>query len=171
MLEPATLNDLLPLSKLVNSAYRGEESKKGWTHESDLIEGNLRTDEASLKKMLEDENAVILKYAEGDTIMGCVYLKQQGKVLYLGMLSVRPDIQAKGIGKTLLAAAEDHARRLGLQKIEMTVISVRHKLIAWYERHGYHKTGKTEPFHTNARFGIPREPIEFIIMEKQLQDN
>ena len=164
----ATTDDIPQLLPLVNSAYRGESAKKGWTHEADLIEGDRRTDENSLMLLLQNPAAVILKYVIQDVIMGCVYLEKQGDLLYLGMLSVSPDAQAQGIGKKLMHAAESHAHRLGCTSIEMSVISVRHELISWYERNGYHLTGRTKPFHNDGRFGKPRQPIEFVVMEKKL---
>jgi N-acetylglutamate synthase-like GNAT family acetyltransferase len=167
-LQPANIGDLPQLTALINSAYRGEEAKQGWTHEADLIDGVLRTDESSLIKMLEEKDSVILKYEEDEMIVGCVFLQQKHDHLYLGMLSVKPNIQARGVGKKLLAAAEDHARNLGIHKIEMTVISIRKELIAWYERRGYRDTGKTLPFHSDSKYGTPRQPVEFIVMEKQL---
>jgi len=98
---PAGLNDIPQLNSLVNSAYRGESAKKGWTHEADLIAGELRTDENVLKGMLTNPNAVILKYTQDGKIIGCVYLEKQQDHLYLGMLSVSPDVQARGIGKKI----------------------------------------------------------------------
>src|SRR6478672_12304138 len=96
---PAKLDDISQLNSLVNSAYRGEHAKKGWTHEADLIEGELRTDENVLRNMLTNPNAVILKYAQNNNIIGCVYLEKQESRLYLGMLSVSPNVQAQGIGR------------------------------------------------------------------------
>ena len=164
----ASIDDIPGLMSLVNSAYRGKEAKKGWTHEADLIDGSLRTDEVSLINMIKVPNAVILKYQDKDKILGCVYLEKKGEKLYLGMLSVLPDIQGGGIGKKLLKAAEEHAGKNNCILIEMRVISVRKILIDWYERQGYRKTKKTEPFHNNKKFGVPREPIEFIVLEKEL---
>jgi ribosomal protein S18 acetylase RimI-like enzyme len=165
----ATVEDIPQILVLVNNAYRGEEAKKGWTHEADLIEGNLRIDEKQLALMFDNPNAVILKYNQQEpTISGCVYLEKKDNKLYLGMLSVRPEAQAKGIGKILLRAAEEYAIAQQCDRIEMTVISVRHELISWYERNGYLKTGATEPFPDDDRFGTPRHPIQFIVMEKLL---
>jgi ribosomal protein S18 acetylase RimI-like enzyme len=160
--------DIPQLVQLINSAYRGEESKKGWTHEADLIEGTLRTDAASIKELIQKPDAVLLKCNLGEDLIGCVYLEKKANRLYLGMLSVSPAIQAKGIGKKLLAAADEHARKNGCDRIEMTVISVRNELIAWYERNGYRNTGKTEPFPQDGRFGTPRQSIHFVVLEKQL---
>lgn len=156
------------LVKLINSAYRGIGSKKGWTTEADLL-GGVRVNEQTLTAMLHTPGAVILKYsnANGDT-EGCVYLEQQGDKLYLGLLTVSPEIQAKGIGKVLLQAAEDYAKQLLLKSICMTVISVRTELIAWYERHGYCKTGEIRPFPADHVLVIPKQPLELLVMEKLL---
>jgi ribosomal protein S18 acetylase RimI-like enzyme len=164
----ADVNDIPQLLKLINSAYRGEEAKKGWTHEADLIDGSIRTDETSLKQLMKKPGAVILKYEQGEEITGCVYLEKKSERLYLGMLSVSPEIQAQGIGKKLLKAAEEHARKNNCMVIEMSVISVRKELIAWYERNGYFKTDKKEPFPIDGRFGNPRQRLEFVYMEKPL---
>jgi ribosomal protein S18 acetylase RimI-like enzyme len=164
----ATVTDVSQLLQLINSAYRGEEAKKGWTHEADLIEGAIRTDEASLKELIQKPNAVILKYEQDKKIRGCVYLEIKERKLYLGMLSVSPQIQAQGIGKKLLNAAADFARQNDCNVIEMTVISVRKELIAWYERNGYCCTNKRAPFPDDGKFGSPRHQLEFVYLEKQL---
>ncbi|MES2331390.1 MAG: GNAT family N-acetyltransferase [Bacteroidota bacterium] len=164
----ATEKDIPALNMLVNNAYRGEGSKKGWTTEADLLDGT-RTDETGLQELLKDPEAVILKYTVEEKLQACVYLKKKHTKLYLGMLTVSPELQAKGIGKQLLTAAENYAKQLGCGSITMTVISIRHELIAWYERHGYYPTGETEPFPVSARFSTPRLPLEFIVMEKELK--
>jgi ribosomal protein S18 acetylase RimI-like enzyme len=164
----ATTDDFPSLLDLINHAYRGEEAKKGWTHEADLIEGSLRTDAESLHQLIQRHDAVILKYSEHQKIIGCVYLEKKGGRLYLGMLSVLPEVQSKGIGKQLLKAADEHAREKNCAVIEMTVISVRHELISWYERNGYKKTNKREPFPADGRFGNPRQALEFVYLEKQV---
>jgi ribosomal protein S18 acetylase RimI-like enzyme len=164
----ATAQDIRSLDVLVNSAYRGSSSKQGWTTEADLLDG-IRTNSEALHKLIADPTAVILNHIDPDgRIQGCVYLKNNGSRLYLGMLTVSPKLQAMGIGKQLLDAAECYAAKQGCNSIIMTVISVRAELIAWYRRHGYRPTGKTEPFPTDSGFGIPKQPLHFIEMEKQL---
>lgn len=168
VIQIATAEDIPAIEKLVNSAYRGDSSRKGWTTEADLL-GGQRTNAASLLEMMQEPGAVIVKYTgESGMLEGCVYLKQKANTLYLGMLTVSPELQAKGIGRKMLAAAEQHARLLGCKTITMTVISVRSELIAWYERNGYSKTGATEPFPTDPKFGLPKQPLHFIVMEKLL---
>lgn len=167
-ISPAQKADIPQLMPLVNGAYRGEEAKKGWTHEADLIEGSLRTDESSLEELIAKPGSVILKYNVGSDVLGCVYLEKKGEALYLGMLSVSPEAQAQGIGRKLLQAAETHAKKQNCKLIEMTVISVRKELIAWYQRNGYQVRPGTQPFPTDEKFGVPRQPIEFIVMEKSV---
>ncbi|MCU0338976.1 MAG: GNAT family N-acetyltransferase [Spirosomaceae bacterium] len=168
MISIATPSDIPQLNVLINSAYRGESSKKGWTTEADLL-GGIRTDDENLSDLFQKPNAVLLKYTENEEITGCVFLENQGHQLYLGMLTVSPELQGGGVGKKLLEAAEAQARAWGLPKIGMTVISVRKDLIAWYERRGYHHTGETKPFPMDdPKFGLPKQFLEFIVMEKAI---
>lgn len=163
---PAGSDDVPALNQLVNSAYRGESSKKGWTTEADLLDG-IRTDEASLREMIAKPNATILKYVANGQTVGCVYVERKGDSLYLGMLTVAPELQAGGVGRALLEQAEIYARQQGCRRITMTVIPQRTELIAWYERRGYQKTGETQPFPMDdPRFGLPKVPLSFIVMNK-----
>ena len=165
----ASLHDVPKLNTLINSAYRGESSRQGWTTEADLLDG-MRCDEAFLAEALVDPKTIFLKYTDGDDLLGCVRLDKHGEKLYLGMLTVAPQTQGKGIGKALLAAAEEQASKLGCHTIYMTVISVRAELIAWYERHVYKNTGEKKPFITeDNRFGMAKMPLEFVVLEKKLQ--
>jgi len=164
----ASLNDVASIGRLVNSAYRGDSSRKGWTTEADLLDG-IRIDEEMLQQYIEDSDSAILKCMNDDEqITGCVYLKKQGSHLYMGMLTVAPELQAKGIGKMLLQAAEAEASKKGCESIVITVITRRHELVDWYKRHGFVETGEKQPFPENERFGKPKFPLEFLIMEKQL---
>ena len=163
----ASQQDIPALVTLINSAYRGEASKKGWTTEADLVQGELRTDITSLTDILKNKDAIMLKYvSENGDITGCVYLHKQERGLYLGMLTVSPLLQGSGIGKKLLKAAEQYAKENNCSSIFMNVISLRHELIAWYERHSYRQTDERKPFPTDQRFGIPTQVLEFLIMEK-----
>lgn len=167
--EKAIPEDKASLVRLVNSGYRGDESRKGWTTEADLLEG-IRTDESSMLAMIRKEHVVILKAIdEQDELVGCVYLEQHHKSLYLGMLTVSPTLQGAGIGKQLLSAAEKLAVEYQCERIIMTVISERTELIDWYKRRGYKDTGVRKPFPmTDPKFGLPRKFLEFIEMEKRI---
>lgn len=168
MITKALLEDIPALVTLINSAYRGETSKKGWTTEAHLLEGK-RTDEQEMTEIFVHPKNTILKFTENDKIIGSVLLVEKGHQLYLGMLTVSPELQNGGIGKKLLAEAENHAKSLGLSSIIMTVISVREELIAWYKRHGYVDTGEREAFpESDIHVTVSKEPLEFIYLEKKL---
>ena len=164
----ATLIDIPELNILVNSAYRGETSKRGWTTEANLLDG-LRIDEQTLTGYFDDPNIILLKNTdETGQITGTVYLEARATKLYVGMFSVSPLLQGKGTGRDLLLAAETYAKRLNCRTLTMTVISIRHELISWYQRRGYKITGEMLPFHVDKKFGIPKQPIELIVLEKDI---
>ena len=168
MITKATLEDALELDKLVNSAYRGDSSRQGWTTEADLLDGT-RTNAEGIAELITTPGTTLLKYIEAGKILGCVELKNENGKLYLGMLTVQPHLQGKGIGKNLLFEAEAEARNQNCSSIFMTVISIRKELIDWYLRHGYIMTGERKPFaFTDPRFGQPKMKLEFIILEKKI---
>ncbi|TWR25792.1 GNAT family N-acetyltransferase [Mucilaginibacter pallidiroseus] len=165
---PATLSDVPELVNLVNSAYRGESSKQGWTTEANLIDGQ-RIDIENLTIQLNDPQATILKNTDEDgKITGCVYLQKRGNKMYLGMLTVSPSLQAKGLGRRLIAAAEEYTLKAGINTITMTVITSRHELLNWYERRGYQKTGEIIPLVIPQQFGILKQPLDMFILEKNV---
>jgi len=169
---PATSSDAAALHRLVESAYRGDSAKAGWTHEADLL-GGQRTDEAELLDILASASRVILLAEVEGVLTGCVQVADQGEGLaYLGLLTVDPTRQAGGLGRLLIEAAEAEARsRFAATRMEMTVIRQRSELIAWYERRGYALTGETRPFPLDdERFGLPQtRELEFVVMEKALK--
>lgn len=169
---PITIADEKDISSLVDlmdSAYRGENSKQGWTSEADLFIGNKRTDETTVSNLIKRPGSVFLKYLNDDEILeGCVFLHEKETRLYLGMFSVSPLAQGKGIGKKLLIAADEYAKEHDCSIIDMTVITIREELIAWYERNGYVRTNKVLPFPIDERFGIPTRPLEMVVLEKRI---
>ena len=156
---------------MIESAYRGDSARRGWSHEADLLDGQ-RTDLAALEGALDDPAQSLLCLRDGEEAVACVALTDKGGALsYLGLLTVDPARQAAGLGRLILAAAEDRAASdFGASRIEMTVIAQRTELIAWYERRGYRLTGERRPFpHGNPRFGAPRrDDLEFVVLEKAL---
>ena len=168
MITKATLQDIPTLNTLINSAYRGESSKKGWTTEAHLLEGK-RTTEEELTAIFLDPKNTFLKYTENDKIIGSVLLVEKEHQLYVGMLTVSPKLQNREKRKKMLAEAEVHAKTLGLSTLSMTVVSVRSELIAWYNRHGYVDTGEREPFPaSDIHINVSDKPLEFIHLEKKI---
>ena len=161
--------DVDTLVALVESAYRGEGSKQGWTTEADML-GGRRTDAEGVAALIGRAHSLVL-VAEADDarLLACAHVEKQGDSGYFGMFSVRPDLQGGGLGRAMLAEAERIAReQWGCATMRMTVISVRDELIAWYERRGYRRTGEYSPFpYGNERFGIPkRDDLRFELLLK-----
>lgn len=166
----AVLNDAHAIAELVNSAYRGESSRLGWTTEADLLDGQ-RTDVEEISKLIQKEDSVIFLALKKDTIIGSVHLEKQESAAYLGMFTVNPNLQASGIGKKFISAAEKFVQQhWSSNQLLMTVITVRKELISWYERRGYRRTGKLINFpYGEQRFGIPKvNDLKMEILEKPL---
>ncbi|OQR87968.1 N-acetyltransferase GCN5 [Achlya hypogyna] len=142
----ATAADAAAIAAIVNISYRGDSSRKGWTTEADLLHG-ARTSEAEVKELFSSTSKVIVATHDG-TIIGCVniQLRSDKSRAYLGMFVVRPDLQGKGLGKELLAAAETAiVSSWKSRTVEISVFTVRSELLAFYERRGYKRTGRTWP--------------------------
>ena len=170
-IRPATSDDLPALHILVESAYRGDSARRGWTHEADLLDGQ-RTDVEALSDLLADPTQAVLVVDVDNTLVGCVCITDKGQgTAYLGMLSVDPERQAGGLGRRLVRAAEDAARRFGADRMEMTVIHSRGELIVWYDRLGYAATGERRPFPVDdVRFGLPKaSDLTFVVLARDLR--
>lgn len=166
----ATRADTPAIVALVESAYRGEVSRQGWTTEAGLLDGQ-RTDPDGVDALISRADSRVLLAFRGDEMLACAHIERQGDTCYFGMFSVRPNLQGSGIGNAVIAECERFARaEFGCGAVHMTVIRQRDELIAWYERRGYARTGETKPFpYGDARFGIPkRDDLEFIVLAKAL---
>jgi ribosomal protein S18 acetylase RimI-like enzyme len=172
ILRDAVTADIPALHGLIESAYRGEASRAGWTTEADLLDGQ-RTDPDDLADILADPKQGLLTAWCGDDLVGVVLIADRGEGTgYFGMLSIRPTLQGGGLGRRLVEAAHAAlAERFGARRVRISVLPQRETLIAWYERLGYQRTGDTLPFpYGNPRFGLPkRDDLYFVVMERALQ--
>ncbi|MFF4536291.1 GNAT family N-acetyltransferase [Streptomyces aureus] len=163
-------SDVEGLVALIESAYRGDSSRAGWTTEADILEGQ-RTDPEGVRAVLESPDSRLLTVERDGVLVACCQLEHRGDHAYFGMFAVSPVLQGDGLGKLIIAEAERTARATwGVTEMHMTVISVREDLIAWYERRGYSRTGKMTPFpYGDERFGIPqRDDLSFELLVKPL---
>lgn len=172
----ATLSDVPAIEEVVQSAYRGEASRAGWTSEADLLDG-IRTERATIAAAIDGHPDSVMLVAVDlsaptDGVLGCCHLERRAdRISYFGMFAVRPRRQGGGLGRRLLSAAEGYAfSRWSTVTMEMTVIAQRAELIAWYVRRGYVRTGETRPFpYGDLSFGLPRrDDLEFVVLRRRL---
>ncbi|MGC3862508.1 GNAT family N-acetyltransferase [Micromonospora chersina] len=162
--------DVAALVDLVESAYRGERSRAGWTTEADLLAGQ-RTDPDMVAEAVTSPDGTVLVVEDGTGLVACCQLERRDDHVYFGMFAVDPGRQGGGLGRDLLAEAERYARdEWHTGEMRMTVITQREDLIAWYERRGYVRTGELSPFpYGDERFGVPLRPdLAFETLRKKL---
>ncbi|MEG3628247.1 GNAT family N-acetyltransferase [Streptomyces poriticola] len=162
--------DVDDLVALIESAYRGDSSRAGWTTEADIL-GGQRTDPEGVLEVIKSPESRLLTVERDGRTVACCQLEHRDAHAYFGMFAVSPDMQGAGLGKVIIAEAERQVREAwGVTEMHMTVISVREDLISWYERRGYRRTGRMTPFpYGDERFGIPqRADLQFELLVKPL---
>jgi ribosomal protein S18 acetylase RimI-like enzyme len=171
LLRSATVADIDAIVALVNSAYRGDSSRSGWTTEADIL-GGQRTDAGEILRLVAEGGSAMLLCLRDGELIGSVHLeKTDAATAYIGMLVIKPVLQGQGLGRRLMTEAERFAgREWGASRMRMQVISLRSELIAYYERRGYRRTGETLPFPAyDPKFGLPKvEGLMFEVLEKFL---
>jgi GNAT superfamily N-acetyltransferase len=171
LLHPAVEAEYPEIVDLANLAYRASGPSASWNVETGIIEGQRLNESLLREDLAANPNAHLLTYRDvpDGPLSGSVWLepKKEG-VWYLGLLTIRPDLQNRQLGRALLAAAESFAKQRGSRRIRMTVLNVRDILITWYERRGYIQTGETQAFpYGDERFGRPlRDDLHFVVLEK-----
>ena len=164
--------DIPVIVALVESAYRGDSGRRGWTTESELLDGR-RTDTDSVAELVNRPGSCILLAERDGRLIASAHVERQGESGYFGMFAVDPDQQGGGLGKAVLAEAERMAReQWQCRAMRMTVIEQRAELIAWYERRGYRRTGEYQQFpYGDERFGIPRrDDLRFEVLLKDFAE-
>ena len=159
------------LADLIRSAYRGETSRAGWTSEADLVEGE-RISADQVRAMISGGGSLMLVAEQDGGIAACCQLQNQGAGLaYFGTFAVSPRAQGAGLGRQVMAEAERQAvTAFAATRLEMTVLAQQDKLIAYYERRGFRRTGETRPFPADPRYARPlRDDLHFVVLEKSLR--
>lgn len=166
----ATETEIADIVQLVNSAYRGDSSKVGWTTEAHLLDGQ-RTDRNEIQNKIKTKNSYIVLAHLGHDLAGCceVVAHPIESELYFGMFTIKPAMQNLGLGKSFINYIEKLAANWKLKKIVMTVITLRTELIDYYKRRGYQVTNRFIPFPAEDRFGIPKVPdLKMVYLTKDI---
>jgi ribosomal protein S18 acetylase RimI-like enzyme len=160
--------DVPLLALLIERAYRGPEAAKGWTNESTLLTGP-RSSPGEIESLIRDKDSRFVTARQAEKLVGCALIQKHGEGAYFGMFAIDPDIQGGGLGKAVVARCEEAARELwSAGYLRLTVISLRDKLIAWYERRGFVQTGEHEPFPFDSATGALRTDFDLTVLQKQL---
>jgi ribosomal protein S18 acetylase RimI-like enzyme len=185
-LKIATQQDAPALVSLVNQAYRPAPGKRGWTDEADWVAGE-RINLEQMHALLAD-NATVLTLWDKDRLLACVHIQEADisalpkrgtceigssipiseRLAYIGMLATLPEYQGYGLGKRMLALAEQYAvTHFGATFFKMTVLATRRELLAFYERHGYTRTGQRDDYPLSAGVGQPlHEGLQLEVLVK-----
>lgn len=163
----AVAQDVSAIAGLIESAYRGDVSRQGWTTEAALFAGN-RTSVSEVSSLLAEQDTRFVVAIEGSCLVGCAVIRNESGIGYFGMFAVSPTLQGEGLGKQILFFAEKMARELwSCQSMSMTVISIREELIAFYLRRGYRATGE-KPFPFDKEPNARRRDFHFVVLSKSL---
>jgi ribosomal protein S18 acetylase RimI-like enzyme len=166
----AGLADAEAVVSLIESAYRGMESRRGWTTEADFLDSRRTSIEAIMQIITAPGSRMLVAETAGQLIGCCHVQSRTAGEAYLGLVSVRPHLQDRGVGRTIVANAEREARaRWGAKQMRLRVIRQRVELIAWYERLGYQPTGETLPFpYDNPSVIATRSDLDFVLLAKPI---
>jgi GNAT superfamily N-acetyltransferase len=112
--------------------------------------------------MLDDYGALIadgiisvLEDSDG-TIAAIIVLLPKPDHLLLDNIAVRPDHQGQGLGRQLIAFAEDEARRLGYAELRLYTHEAMTENITLYGRLGFVETGRGQKAGYNRVFMTKR---------------
>jgi N-acetylglutamate synthase-like GNAT family acetyltransferase len=149
----ATPADIDPLVKFINKAF----IRDNYFKRTD------RTNSEQITNYLHKGNFLLLE--EQGELVGLVYTElRKNSHCYIGLLTVTPDKQSRGIGRQLMQSAEDFCLNHGCSIVEIDVINLRPQLVDWYRGLGYEVIGEA-PY---PRPEILLQPCHFIKMQKKL---
>lgn len=190
----AKLTDVPALHSLIQSSYRSETSR-GWCTEAHLVSGE-RISESDLREIIAEDQHPILVADTNETelpssilpiasaepsgrsvsphsssqnlILGCIQIQVQSSTrCLLGLFAVLTGLQSKGIGGSLMTAAEAQSVcQFGASIAQVWVITERSDIMAMYLKRGYVPTGKLKDFVLPH---LSKKPdLKFAILEKPL---
>jgi N-acetylglutamate synthase-like GNAT family acetyltransferase len=150
----ATETDFNSILNLINAAFQIE---RFFLNQNRLTAAELES---------HFKTGTFLVSEDAGQMTGCVFVKIDGERAYFGLLSVDPLRQKTGVGRRLVAAAEEFARELGARFMDLTVVNLRTELPAIYAKLGYEVTGQ-KPFPPEGIHKLS-QPVYLKCMSKEL---
>ncbi len=124
-IRPAAVYEAEEIARIVNDAFAVErEFRRGD-----------RTSPHEVRELMKRESFVVAEH-DGQ-IDGVVEVRAEGETGYFGMLAVRPQARKSGLGRALVAAAEDLCRRAGCSVMTLSTGEDRRELFPYYAAMGY----------------------------------
>jgi ribosomal protein S18 acetylase RimI-like enzyme len=149
----AHVDDVAALVSLINEAYIVEQF---------FVTGP-RVSEADILTLME-KGTLLVGSSPRNEIVGSVYIEKRGERGYIGLLSVSPAVQGRGIGSSMMESAENRLASEGCVAVDIRVVSLRTELPPFYERLGYRHQG-TEAFDDPRK----TRACHFLKMSKEIR--
>lgn len=125
--------------------------------------------ESRIQRWLAEANESVLVCARGGELAGFVGIvgggyRRNRHSAYL-VLGVRQKYAGQGVGMQLMEAAEDWARRQGIHRLELTVMTHNQRAIGLYRKMGFEIEGvRHDSLRVNGRY------VDEYAMVKLLED-
>ena len=150
----ATAADVGLLTELINAAYVVERF---------FARGD-RTSDAHIRTLMAAAGGafIVIDSAGPGQLDAAVYVTVHSHRGHLAMLSVRPEMEGRGLARALIGAVEEHCRTAGCSDLDLDIVNVRTELPAFYERFGFVATGPL-PFPDPEKL---TRPVHLIRMTK-----
>lgn len=131
VLRPATAADIGAAARCSRAAYRKYLARLGYEP----------------KPMAADYRALAVDYAlwvlsDNSACRGVLVLKDEADHLLIYSVAIDPAWQGRGLGRRLMAFAEDEARRRGLPELRLYTNAAMHENVAFYAALGYRETAR-----------------------------
>jgi len=152
------------LADLINRAYRDSDGDRRWTTEKHLVDGPRIGQEDVIALMREADSAMLAGF-EADELVCCLSLKRMGDILEFGTFAVAPPRQGRGLGKQLLAYAEQ-VSQTGIRCYQVAVVNRNESLIHFYQKQGYRLNGEILPYPATLTNRPKVDGLALVVLQK-----
>ncbi|MCX4187432.1 GNAT family N-acetyltransferase [Methylophaga sp. OBS4] len=159
-------DDLPAIVALINEAYRGTGGDHRWTTEAHLVAGDRISVEA-LTDLINDSQCDFIVCHEQDKLIGCISICYRNTIAEFGTFAIKQEKHGMGIGKQLLAYAENHAKNC-CQRFQVSVVTPNQTLIDFYIKRGYQPIGHKKLYPVDNNAGkLKAKDIDLTVLQKK----